>query len=198
MKPGIAFFDFDGTITRRDTLFEIVKFVKGSGALYRGLLVLSPALVLMKLKVLDNETVKQLFLKYFFRNMSAQEFSTACADFCVKRLPALIRPDALEAIRSHQQQGHLVSVVTASAGEWVQPWCTAIGIGCIATNLEIINTRITGKIKGENCNGPEKVRRIREQYDLTNYGEIYAYGDTNGDRPLLGIATHPFFRKFVQ
>ncbi len=37
----IAFFDFDGTITRKDTLFEIIRYQKGPLALYAGMLLLS-------------------------------------------------------------------------------------------------------------------------------------------------------------
>lgn len=196
MRPSIAFFDFDGTVTRKDTLFEIVRYSKGNAALYGGLLALSPALALMKLKVLSNEKVKQLFLQYFFSNTPEQQFREKCASFCRERLPSLVREDALQAIKEHQAQGHRVAVVTASAQEWVQPWCTALGIECIATRLEIKNARITGRIDGENCNGEEKVRRIEEKFSLPLYENIYAYGDTSGDKPMLQIASHPFFRKF--
>jgi len=41
-NPGksIAFFDFDGTITSKDTLAEILKFAKGKRAYYTGLVIL--------------------------------------------------------------------------------------------------------------------------------------------------------------
>lgn len=32
----VAVFDFDGTITRKDTLIEFIRFAKGSAALYWG------------------------------------------------------------------------------------------------------------------------------------------------------------------
>ena len=45
----VAVFDFDGTITRKDTLIEFIRFAKGSAALYWGLLLHLPWLILMKL-----------------------------------------------------------------------------------------------------------------------------------------------------
>ncbi|SDH08605.1 HAD family hydrolase [Chitinophaga filiformis] len=196
MKPAIAFFDFDGTITRRDTLFEIIRFQKGEGALYAGLALLSPALVMMKLGLISKQKGKDLVLQYFFRNTPIDEFRDKCAAFCRDKLPGLIRENALKEINQHLAKGHRVVVVTASAQEWVKPWCDNVGIECIGTQLEIRNDRVTGRIHGVNCNGEEKVRRIRQQYDLPVFGDIYAYGDTNGDRPMLQLATFGFFRKF--
>lgn len=196
MKPAIAFFDFDGTITRRDTLFEIIRFQKSEGVLYTGLILLSPALIMMKLGLISKQKGKDLVLQYFFRNTPIEEFRDKCAAFCRDKLPGLIRENAMNEINQHLAKGHRVVVVTASAQEWVKPWCDSIGIECIGTLLEIRNGRITGRIHGVNCNGEEKVRRIRQQYDLPVFGDIYAYGDTNGDRPMLQLATFGFFRKF--
>ncbi|PSL27641.1 HAD family hydrolase [Chitinophaga ginsengisoli] len=196
MKPAIAFFDFDGTITTKDTLFEVIRFHKGNGALYTGLALLSPALVMMKLGLISKQKGKDLVLQYFFRNTPIDEFRDKCAAFCRNRLPGLIRENALKEINQHLTKGHRVVVVTASAQEWVKPWCDGVGIECIGTQLEIRNARVTGRIYGVNCNGEEKVRRIRQQYDLPIFGDIYAYGDTNGDRPMLQLATFGFFRKF--
>lgn len=196
MKPSIAFFDFDGTITTKDTLFEIIRFHKGSTALYGGLLLLSPALVLFKCKLLSNQRMKQIVLRYFFRDTSLTAFKDKCAAFCAERLPELVKDNALKAIQQHLRQGHQVAVVTASAEEWVEPWCSSLGIACIGTRLEKRNTLITGRIQGLNCNGAEKVSRIKQAFDLNCYEDIYAYGDTSGDRPMLALARYGYYQKF--
>lgn len=193
---SIAFFDFDGTITRKDTLFEIVRFQKGSLGLYTGLAGLSPALVLFKLGLLSSHTAKQLAIRRFFRHTPIDTFRTQCEKFCQQQLPALIRPTALAAIRQHLALGHQVVVVTASAEDWVAPWCRSLGIDYIGTRLEVVDQQLSGNLLGTNCNQEEKVVRIKERYQLADYQEIYAYGDTQGDQAMLGIATHPFFRKF--
>ena len=196
MKPSIAFFDFDGTITRKDTLFEIIRFHKGSTALYTGLLLLSPALVLLRLKLLSSQQAKQIVLRFFFRNTNVDQFRSRCTDFCTTHLPSLVRDNALQAIRRHLSQGHQVAVVTASAEDWVAPWCNSLGIACLGTRLEVRNSLITGRIQGVNCNGPEKVNRIKAAFDLSAYEDIYAYGDTSGDKQMLSIAKYGYYRKF--
>lgn len=193
---SIAFFDFDGTITRRDTLFEIIRFQKGSAALYTGLLLLSPVLVLFRLKLLSSHTTKQLTLRWFFRGMPVSQFREGCDAFCRGRLPELIRPQAIDAIKDHLAKGHQVAVVTASAEDWVAPWCASMGITCIATQLEVKDERLTGNILGLNCNGDEKVCRIQAQYNLGQYEDIYAYGDSNGDKAMLAIAQKASYKPF--
>ena len=47
-------FDFDGTLTRRDTLIAFIRFARGTTCLLRCLLQLLPWLLLMKLRLADN------------------------------------------------------------------------------------------------------------------------------------------------
>ncbi|SFW32850.1 HAD-IB family hydrolase [Chitinophaga sancti] len=196
MKPSIAFFDFDGTITTKDTLFEIIRYHKGSTGLYTGLVLLSPALVAFKLKLISTQRMKEMVFRYFFGRTKAETFRNKCAAFCRDRLPDLVKENALREIRQHLLQGHQVAVVTASAEDWVEPWCSSLGIVCIGTRLEIRNALVTGKIHGLNCNGPEKVERIKQTFDLGGYEDVFAYGDTDGDRAMLGIAKYGYYRKF--
>ena len=196
MKQTIAFFDFDGTITTKDTMFEVIRYQKGSGALYLGFLLLSPLLVLFKLKLVSSHTMKEIFLRYFFKGAAVGAFREKCAAFCRERLPALIRPGALAAIKEHQEKGHQVVIVTASAQDWVGPWCEKMNITCIATQLEVKNEQLTGNILGLNCNGDEKVCRIKNEYDLELFENIFAYGDSSGDKAMLAIAGTRRFKPF--
>jgi HAD superfamily hydrolase (TIGR01490 family) len=193
---GIAFFDFDGTITHKDTMWEIIRFQKGSAALYAGLARLAPGLVSFKLGRQTAQESKEQVLRHFFGGMPAEQFTENCRRFCQERLPLLMREPAVAAIRKHQQEGRQVVVVTASARDWVAPWCETLSIKCIASSLEVQNGLITGRLSGVNCNGQEKVVRIREQFNLHDYTDIYAYGDTNGDRPMLALAQHPKYKPF--
>ncbi len=196
MKNVIAFFDFDGTITSKDTLFEIIRFQKGPAALYAGMALLSPLLVMFRLKLISNHRMKETVLQFFFRNTPLDVFQQQCNDFCRLRLPALLRPKALNAIAWHQAEGHKVYIVTASAENWVAPWSETLGIPCLGSRLQINDGRVTGLLTGPNCNGNEKVCRIREAVHLTTFETVYAYGDSNGDREMLALAQHKGFRAF--
>ncbi|MBO9154409.1 HAD family hydrolase [Chitinophaga sp. GCM10012297] len=196
MKNVIAFFDFDGTITRKDTLFEIIRFQKGAVVFYAGMALLSPLLVMFKLKLIANQKMKEIVLKFFFNNTPLEKFQQQCNEFCSKRLPALLRPKALNAIAWHQAEGHKVYIVTASAENWVAPWSETLGIPVLGSRLEVKNGHVTGLLTGLNCNGNEKVCRIREAVHLTTFQTIYAYGDSSGDREMLALAQHRGFRAF--
>ncbi|MBV8251102.1 MAG: HAD family hydrolase [Chitinophaga sp.] len=193
----IAFFDFDGTITTKDTLWEIIRYQRGQKSLVAGVVRLLPALLAFKMKRIPAQQMKERVLTHFFGTMSEVAFAEGCNRFCREALPTLIREQALQTIRQHQQQGHDVVVVTASATHWVAPWCEAIGIKCIGSELEVRDQVITGKLQGINCNGDEKVKRIRAVYNLEDYTNVYAYGDSSGDKPMLALAgNYAHFRPF--
>ncbi len=194
MKKNIAFFDFDGTITTQDTMLELARFTSGGLKFFIGITQLSPWLVAMKLSLVRKKTAKEKLLAYFFGGMSIQEFDKKCIEFTTQRLPSLIKKEAMAAIESHRAAQTPVVVVSASAENWVAVWCKQNNIECIASRLELIDNRITGKLRGENCNGMEKVSRIKELFNLADFGNVYCYGDTGGDKEMLAIATHPFYR----
>ncbi|RYE16908.1 MAG: HAD-IB family hydrolase, partial [Sphingobacteriales bacterium] len=98
----------------------------------------------------------------------------------------------------HKQNGTKVVVVSASAENWVKPFCEEHQLICMGTKLEVdANGLLTGKLTGVNCNAAEKVNRIKCEFDPADFENIYAYGDSNGDKEMLAIATHPHYRFFT-
>lgn len=193
---SIAFFDFDGTITTRDTFPEIIKFQKDKRSFYMGFILNAPLLVGYKLGIIPNDIAKQKILKYFFEGMDEETFQRNCDAFADKKLSSLIRPEALMEIRKLKKDGTEVVIVSASAGNWIRKWSDSYGLELISTSLEIKNGLITGRIEGRNCHGEEKVRRIRERWNLDDFDEVYAYGDSEGDKPMLALATKSFYKPF--
>lgn len=198
LSKSIAFFDFDGTVTRKDTMLELIRYARGAAAYWTGLCLISPWLVAMKAGLLSKQRAKERLLAYFFKETDEGDFASLCGSFCEKVIPRLIREDAMEAILKHRNQNTEIVIVTASAENWVAPWCIQHNLRYICTRLEIKEHRVTGKILGKNCNGPEKVSRIKEIYNTAEYETIYCYGDTKDDEGMLQLATHPFFREFVR
>ncbi len=196
MSKTIAFFDFDGTVTEKDSLLEFIKYSKGSPAFYFGFLLHAPVLVAYKLKIISNHFAKEIMLNYFFGKMSVQQFDKYCADFSREIMPLMVRPKALKEINKFKDAGAEIVIVSASPERWLNIWCNTIGVKCIATRLITKNDKITGKINGRNCHGEEKVRRIREQYDLNTFSYVYCYGDSPGDRPMLALGTYRFYKPF--
>lgn len=184
----LVLFDFDGTITTKDTLIEFVRFYKGRRKYCTGMLMLAPMLALFALRIIPNWKAKQLFLAHYFRGESQANFHSRCLAFSAKLLPQFIRPGALKALKAYRDANATVAVVSASAENWVKPWCDQQGILCLATKLEVKDGLITGKIEGRNCYGDEKVCRIKEHFDLTKFQTIIAYGDSSGDKEMLELA----------
>jgi phosphatidylglycerophosphatase C len=196
MKKRIAFFDFDGTITTKDTLLEIIKYQKGSARFYLGFLLNAPFLIAYKLKIISNQRAKERMLAHFFGGMSVVDFQKKCDDFAFEILPTLVRKKALPEIEKLKQVGAEVVIVSASAENWIQNWCKKHDVQLIATRLQQKNNKLSGRIEGLNCYGEEKVRRIREQFPLADYQEILCYGDTRGDKPMLALGTVRFYKPF--
>lgn len=196
MKRKLVLFDFDGTITTKDTFIEFLIFYAGLPRFLFGMALMSPYLGLFALKLVPNWKAKQKVIRYFLGGVSTEILRAKCEEFSEKVLPALIRPGAIQTINQYKTDQSVVAVVSASAEDWVQPWCRKQGILCIATQLEVENGKITGDLCGPNCYGPEKVKRIEKQFKLKEFDEIVAYGDSSGDKEMFGIAHQYHYKPF--
>lgn len=192
----LALFDFDGTITTRDTLAEFMIFYRGAWQYKVGLAMQSPFIAAYLLKLMPNWRAKERFLSWFLKGENAAFFERRCQEFAAVRIPELVRPKALSAIKAYKSSGATIAVVTASAENWVKPWCDKMGLTCIGTRLEVQKNTITGRIKGNNCHGEEKVCRIKEVFNLQSFDKIVAYGDSSGDAQMLALASEKFFKPF--
>lgn len=190
----LALFDFDGTLTRKDSLFELIKFIHGKQRFYKGLLTLFPGLFLYKIKMIPNWKAKEKVLTYFFKGIPLDIFQNYCNRFASEAIPAILREDAMPILKQFKDNGTRIVIVTASAENWILPWCRSLNIECIASKMEVHNGKMTGKLTGKNCYGTEKANRIKDVLDLSGYNEIYAYGDSKGDLPMLKLATKSFYR----
>ena len=196
MNKSLALFDFDGTITTKDSLAEFIKFAVGKKLYYLGLLRLSPVLFMFVTKLLPNDVAKQKMMAYFFKGWCFDKFQTIADNYAQTEINNIIRPQALQKINWHKKQGHRVIIVSASMENWLQKWCESLEIELIATKLKVINNKITGKFLGKNCHGEEKVNRIKILLNLSTFNVIYAYGDSSGDKAMLELADTKFYRFF--
>lgn len=196
MQKSLALFDFDGTITNKDTFPEFLFFARSPITIFLVLGILSPWIVLQKLGWIPEGLVKTWVLKMLFKGMSITDFNQLGEDFAKSKIPSLVRKSAQKSIETHLQEGWEVYIVTASLENWVQPWANQFGIEVIGTKVALTDQKLNGSILGKNCIKAEKVERIKEKLDLSSYKEIYVYGDSAGDKDMLQLATKPFYRYF--
>ena len=195
----VAVFDFDVTITRKDTLIEFIRFAKGSAALYWGMLIHMPWLVLMKLHLYDNGKTKERVFSWFFREMPIEEFNKLGKRFYETQADRLLSDDALRAIKEHKQKGDKVVILSASIENWVRPFASALQAeGLLGTQTEVQNGMLTGKFATNNCYGQEKVERLKKWIVENRIVEPYiiAYGDSRGDKELLEFANEKHYKQF--
>lgn len=196
MKKVLAIFDFDGTLTTKDTFLEFIKYHRGAVSFWMGFMKMAPIILLHLLRIIPNWKTKEYALAYFFGGERLEDFQAVCDRFSTTCIPQLARKEALEKLALHQKEGHEIVVISASAENWLAGWCKERGIKLIATRLGVENGCLTGKLIGRNCYGPEKLSRLEEEFDLISYDEIHVYGDSRGDKDILAIATNSFYRKF--
>ena len=185
VKKKIVIFDFDGTLTTKDTLLVFIRFACGSAAFVWGFLRYSPQLVLMKLKLYQNWKAKEKIFAYFFRGWKETDFNQRCQEFAVQH-QHLLRSKVVETLRQAQQKDARVFIVSASLDNWVQPFFPDVEV--VGTQIEIRNDVLTGCFLTPNCYGPEKVRRVTDIIGDRKSYYICAYGDSRGDRELLAWA----------
>lgn len=197
--PVVAVFDFDGTLTRRDSLFPFLKLVAGQRRYYWSILLLIPTLLCYRLGLLPNWQAKEAVLTRFLQGLTAEKLQQLADRFAVQTIPKLLRPEALARLQWHQQQGHQTVLLSASLEIYLRPWGKAMGFDkTIGTRLLVESGVVTGRIEGKNCYGPEKVERLLEFLEDFNCYVLYAYGDSKGDRELLALANYPFYRTFIE
>ena len=194
---NLAIFDFDGTISTKDSFVDFIVFAHGGLKARLGFILLSPVLFLYLLKILPGHQTKECFLTLFFHGWEEERFRRKAEEYANTALIHIIRQQAREKIVWHKSQGHQVVVVSASFEEYLRVWCERQHIDIIATRAQFSNGKVTGALSTPNCYGVEKINRLKQKYNLENFKYIYAYGDSNGDLPLKTIA-HEFHYQLFQ
>lgn len=197
-KLVVAAFDFDGTLTRRETLLPFLLHTLGTVAVARHALVLSPTLAGYALHLIRNDIAKERVFIQCLSRMHMDELQQAGERFAAYVLPGLLRYEAMQRLEWHKQQGHRCVAISASLELYVGPWAIKAGFDdVIATHLETREDGlVTGRLSGANCFGIEKVRRLESLLGAREGYTLYAYGDSRGDRELLSSADYAYYRQF--
>ena len=186
-------FDFDGTLTTRDTLLEFIRYACGCKVFLWGFLLHAHLLVLMKLGLYPNWKAKQLIFSYFFKGLDLGAFNSLCQQFAADNRQ-LLRPKGLQRLRQAQAEGAEVLIVSASIDNWVQPFFPQVKV--LGTQLEIQDGRLTGRFLTSNCYGQEKVSRILALHPHRQEYKLIAFGDSRGDKELLAFADEAHYKPF--
>ena len=166
--------------------------MRGRAFLWRHALFIFVTLLLWKLGLYSTQQAKECIYALCFKGMTQVELERYGEAFAQRLLdPALglLHPGALELLRSCCGDSKLAVIVSASPELYVRPFAAALGIECLATCFEFdAQGRFTGHLLGANCNGSEKVHRIKERFGSLDSYRLEVYGDSSGDYPMLELA----------
>lgn len=189
----VAAFDVDGTLTRHDTLLPFLQHVRGRAAVARAVAGAAPVLLRTAAGMESRQRAKESLLVRTLRGWWIEELRPLAEAYARHVVDGQLRPDRLQRLRWHQQQGHDVVLVSASPELYVGEMGRLLGCSAVlASRLEVDRRgRLTGRLFGANVRGTEKERLLREWLGGAVPARLYAYGDSDGDAEMLAMADVP-------
>lgn len=196
VKPSVAVFDFDGTITTKDTFLPFLIRVFGFFSVGIALIFLFIPALAVAIRLLTRDRFKALLIKKLFIGYPFDELQRFGYQHTFG-IRSLYRPLALERIKWHKEQGHRLIMVSASLSFYLEPIALELGFDdLLCTRLSFDDDICTGDLSGENCRAAAKVRSLEALLGPLSQFELYAYGDSDGDAEMLAVANHPVFKPF--
>ncbi len=192
----IAAFDFDGTLTVRDSFIAFLVWRTPPRKRLAALARLAPALAIYLIRR-NRGQLKAATIRVLLGRMARVELQAQALAFATATADRLLRPDARAAWERHRADGFTLAIVTASPEDIVAPFARGLGADVlIGTRLKVDGEGcLTGDLDGANCRGPEKVRRLYQVFG-PDMPLAEAYGDTRGDREMLAAAASGHMKLF--
>jgi phosphatidylglycerophosphatase C len=190
---AVAAFDFDGTLTRRDSLLSFLVFVRGPATTARAVAAESPLFARVLLGRASRDQAKEALLTRLLAGAEVQQLSDSGQAFAERLVTREIRPAMRRRLDWHRRAGHQVVIVSASPTIYLDAAGRQLGVDAVlATELEVgADGRLTGRLAGRNCRGDEKASRLRAWLDRSGHepsSQVWAYGDSRGDTEMLALA----------
>lgn len=196
-QPVVAF-DFDGTLTVRDSFTAFLRWRAGRRGWARGLVRMSPAIAAYA-RHRDRGVLKAAAVAEFLKEVPRLSLEAEAERFASEHWDRFMRPDAMAQWNAWGERGAHRVIVTASPETTVAPFARRLNADALLGTPLVFDDqeRVTGAFAGPNCRAAEKVVRLRAAYG-PDIRLAAAYGDTSGDTEMLAIADEPGFRVFRQ
>ncbi len=126
------------------------------------------------------------------RKFSESQRDNLLAEFVDLRVRPMVLEAGLELVREHRRAGDLCMILTATNDLITQPISKLFEVDVLlATEAEIVDGSITGRIRGTPCFQEGKVKKLQDWLARNGGFEIgnsVFYSDSINDLPLLEIA----------
>ena len=193
----LAIFDVDYTITRKETLMELFKFVIKEDK--RNIIYLPRAIFsgfMYAIKVYDEKRIKESFLK-FIDGKTEKEIKLLVERFYKNRLSKILYEDAIKMMKNLKQEGYSVYLISASPEFYLYELYAIEEIDkIIGTKFLFEEGIFKRRMDGNNCKGYEKVNRLKEVLSEENievdFANSYMFSDSLSDKPLFDLVGKPY------
>ncbi|AJH01367.1 HAD family hydrolase [Clostridium beijerinckii] len=193
----LAIFDIDYTITKKETLMELFKYVIKKDK--KNLRFLPRAIycgIMYAIGIYDERKVKETFLR-FIDGIKEEELAELVKEFYDERLKNILYDDALKMMKKLKNEGYDIYLISASPEFYVNEFYNIKEVDkVIGTKFGFENGTFVRKMVGNNCKGEEKVRRLKEALKdekiEVDFKESYMFSDSLSDKPLLDLVGKPY------
>ena len=196
MNRKLYLFDFDGTISNKDSFVHFLVKTFGTKKIALKLIANFHKLLLIAIINKKKHKVKEFILSILLKGKTKEEIQNLGKLYSEKYITEIIRPQAMAYILKINKEKADVFIVSASIDIWLYNFAQKNNMKLISTKLAYENSFFTGKFDGENCKGKEKVRRIKNEINVEDYNEVISFGDSTGDKEMFGISTSTHFKPF--
>jgi len=186
---SLVLFDFDGTLTTRDTIWPFASFLcKESGRSGGTRLSILLSLLMLKFRLVSNHSFKERLLRLLVRGEAEPSIAERTEKFHQMRLNSLLNQPVVRALLKHAAAGDDVYLVSSNFDFFLRPLQQRWKLkGIFATETEVAGGHFTGRISGRACDGEEKLARVVAFFGERTARGAEAYGDSRGDSFLLGF-----------
>jgi HAD superfamily phosphoserine phosphatase-like hydrolase len=184
MKVG---FDFDKTLTFRDTSLGFYKICSKSNARF---FLFFPfyflCSILYKFKIISNDQLKHVAVQIFLRGLSLEQFHNKCKQYSKK----IEFNNILTQLDYYKEKGCAIYIITASFSSYISELFSGLPVHVIGSELVFKNNRVNGvKI---NCFGKKKVDELKKCG--VHRLDVF-YTDSYSDYPLIMLSKKSFLVK---
>jgi phosphatidylglycerophosphatase C len=195
-EKTLVLFDFDGTITSKDSSDTFYKFLYNSPVhfIFNNYFFCFRLLILLKIKLISYIILKKKRLLIHTSKIDENKLLTISEKFRTTELQKILIPAALDKIQWHKNQGHEIWIISASYDFILEKWAQENQLNLITNKTTYLNNKRL--LCNNDINFEEKLVQIKKVINLNEYSEIYAYGDSEGDKKMLEIATKRYYKYF--
>lgn len=188
---NLALFDFDGTLCRQDSFTGFIFYALKKRHIVRQGLKILPQIQAYYRKRYPAPQMRATLFYHMFKGQDATSIQTIANEYA-QSLIATLDSALLIRLKAHQARGDHVALVSASLDLYLEPLCDYLDIDLICTQTQVQQAKLTGHYHTLDCSGEQKSLRVQAAYDLTQFANIYAYGNSDEDLQLLALAHYPF------